>query len=177
MEKMTITEALAKIKTINARLEKKRAFVESYVWRQEPLKDPIKDEGGSPVAIQKERQAITDLNELTIAIRRAIQDANSKETITIGKVTRSIADWLIWRRDVLKSTKNLLNSLRVRIEQARQMAMKTGGSVVEKEGTPKDIVVNINEKELMNDLEYLEEVEGTLDGLLSLKNATVTIEV
>jgi hypothetical protein len=40
-----------------------------------------------------------------------------------------------------------------------------------------DIVVNVDEQKLAEDSERMEEVLGTLDGLLSLKNATVTIEV
>ena len=40
-----------------------------------------------------------------------------------------------------------------------------------------DIVVNINEKELAEQAEALEEVLGSLDGQLSLKNATIYIDV
>jgi hypothetical protein len=41
---------------------------------------------------------------------------------------------------------------------------------------PTDIVVNVNEQWLKVTIEELSEIEGTLDGLLSLKNATVVVE-
>lgn len=40
-----------------------------------------------------------------------------------------------------------------------------------------DIRVNVSENDLAKDLEQMETILGTLDGQLSLKNATVVIEV
>ena len=56
--------------------------------------------GGSVSAIKRELQAIHDLEERMVRIRRAIQHANQVTNVTIGKQARSIADWLVWRRDV-----------------------------------------------------------------------------
>jgi hypothetical protein len=42
---------------------------------------------------------------------------------------------------------------------------------------PGDIVVNVSELELANDIENMENVLGYLDGQLSLRNATVLIDV
>jgi len=41
----------------------------------------------------------------------------------------------------------------------------------------KDIIVNVSEKGLADEAEALETTLATLDGQLSLKNATVTVEV
>lgn len=41
---------------------------------------------------------------------------------------------------------------------------------------PTDIVVNVDEQQLAKDIERLEETLGTLDGVLSLKNATVMLD-
>ena len=174
----TITEALAECKTIEKRLEKKQQFVMMYLFREERVKDPLIKEGGAEKVIAQEMQAITDLSERKISIRRKIQQANASELITVKGETRSIADWLVWRRDVASSLQRFLFDLRQKIESARTVARNKGASLVSGEGSrPDDIVVNINEQMISQRLEHLEEVLGTLDGLLSLKNATITIDV
>jgi hypothetical protein len=179
MAQITITEALAEIKTIDKRIEKKREFILSYLLRQEMFKDPLEKEGGSVSAIRRELQAIHDLEERRIAIRRAINAANERATITIGEQTRTIADWLVWRREVAPRQSQFLSSLRSKIDQARQEATRKGAGLATSAETarPNDVVVNLNEQELARQIEALEEVLGNLDGQLSLKNATLTIEL
>jgi hypothetical protein len=63
MTEITITEALADVKTIDKRIEKKKYFVQSYLVRQERLKDPLEKDGGATKVIHQERQAIQDLQE------------------------------------------------------------------------------------------------------------------
>jgi len=175
---ITITEALAELKTISKRVEKKEQFVSRYLLRQEALKDPLEKDGGSFNAIQEEQQAIHDLQERKITIRRAIQEANMEEYIVLGKTKRTIADWLVWRRDVAPYTKNFFDVLSSQIERTRTEATRKGLTVVSGEASkPTDIVVNLNEKILSEKIEALEEVLGTLDGQLSLKNATILIDV
>jgi hypothetical protein len=179
MAQITITEALAELKTIDKRIEKKREFVLSYLLRQEMFKDPLEKDGGSAAAIRRELQSIHDLEERKIAIRRAINAANEAASITTGGQTRTIADWLVWRREVAPKLSQFLASLRSRIEQARQEAARKGASLTTSAETarPNDVVVNINEQELARQIETLEEALGHLDGQLSLKNATLMIEV
>lgn len=43
---MLITEALAELKTLNKRVEKKKEYVKAYLYRQEGLKDPLEKDGG-----------------------------------------------------------------------------------------------------------------------------------
>jgi len=61
----------------------------------------------------------------------------------------------------------------------RDDANKKGVAVTDKDpgGYSADYVVNINEKELSEKIENIETVMGTLDGKLSLANATILIEV
>jgi hypothetical protein len=179
MPPITITEALAELKTVEKRIAKKREFVLSYLLRQEMLKDPLEKDGGSVSALRRELQAIHDLEEWRVAIRRAIRRANDEATITIGKQTRSIADWLAWRREVAPGLTRFLAQMRQRIEHARQEATRRGGGMAQL-GEPvrsNDVIVNLNEQELARDIEALEEVLGALDGQLSLKNATLTVDV
>ena len=179
MVQTTITEALAELKTIDKRIEKKREFILSYLLRQEIFKDPLEKEGGSVSAIRRELQSIHDLEERRIGIRRAIQLANQTTMVTVGKQTRSIADWLVWRREVAPRQTQFLASIRMKIEQSRQEAVRRGAGLASNTETarPSDVIVNINEQDRAREIEAMEEALGQLDGLLSLKNATIIIEV
>lgn len=175
---ITITEALAEIKTLQKRIEKKREFVGQYLARQDGIKDPLEKDGGSFQAIARERQAIGDLETRIVLLRRGIQTANEATPVTINGVTRSVADWLVWRRDVAPGHQQFLGRLRQQLNVVRDQARKQGvgllaaGTLAEK---PTDIVVNINEQDLAAEIERLEDTLGQLDGQLSLKNATVPI--
>jgi hypothetical protein len=179
MAQITITEALAELKTIDKRIAKKREFVLTYLLRQEMFKDPLEKDGGSVSAIKRETQSIHDLEERKIVIRRAIQQANERNTVTVNKQARSIADWLVWRREVAPVYQQFLANLRSKIEQARVEAARRGAGVSgsAEAAKPTDVIVNVNEQELAREIEALEDILGTLDGQLSLKNATLLIEV
>jgi len=179
MSKLTITEALAEIKTIDKRLEKKRQFVTGYLARQDIVKDPLEKDGGSVTALQRERQAISDLEERKIAIRAAISSVNAASGLTVGKTTRTISDWLVWKREIAPKRQSFLAELRRGIDEIRSQVLRKGGSIVESGGgtNQADVVVNINELELSEDIEALEEVLGNLDGQLSLKNAITLVDL
>lgn len=175
----TITEALAELKMIDKRIQKKREFVLSYLMRQEVLKDPHEKDGGSVSAIKRELQAVRDLEERAIRIRRAINEANLATKVSVSETTRTIADWIIWRREIAPKLSEFLNGMNGRIAATRQEAMKKGMAVVaaSPESKPTDVVVNVNEQDLARWREDLDATLETLDGLLSLKNATTTIAV
>ena len=175
---ISLVEALAETKTVEKRIGKKREFVLAYLLRQEKFKDPLEKEGGSVSAIQRELQAIHDLEERKIAIRREIQKVNATNSITVGGETRSIADWLAWRREVAPGIQKFQQDVRQRIEAHRQQAMRAGAAVTSGgEAKPDDIIVNMSESTLAAQIERLEETLGTLDGLLSLKNATLILDL
>lgn len=178
---ITITEALAEIKTVNKRIETKRKNVASYLARQEGVRDPLEKDGGSPKVIEQERQSIRDLEQRLIDLRRNIQRANDITFVTIGREERSISEWLTWRRDVAPGQKNFLAQLQAGLSKIRNQAQSQGSALISANASvgdakPTDIVVNINEGEIAREIEQLEETLGTLDGQLSLKNATVPIE-
>lgn len=180
MTALTITEGLAEIKTIQKRLAKKQEFIKAFLFRQDQMKDPLDKDGGSFQAIKRERQSIADLHTRLISIRTAILKANMETTITVGKQARTIEEWLIWRRDVAPALKQLLGDMHGSLKQMRQQVMQKGLQVVTGGAAatnPTDVVVNVNEQELSEEIEDAETVLGTLDGQLSLKNATVLIEV
>jgi hypothetical protein len=177
----TVTEALAELKVIDKRIATKRTFITSHLSRPEQLKDPLAKDGGSAVVLERELQSIRDLCEQRVAIRRAIQAANARTEISVGGKTRTIADWLEWRRRIADGERDFLRQLVQTVERARQEATRKGGALVSANASmgdskPSDIVVNMSEVALSNEYESLQAVLETLDGQLSLKNATVTIE-
>lgn len=177
---LTITEALAELKTLGKRIEKKREYVASYLARQEGLKDPLEKEGGSAEVIKRERQAIGDLSTRHVLIRTAIQKVNHATTITVADETKTIAEWLTWRKEVAPGAQAFVNKLRQMLVQARTQAQQKGWGVVTNataSTNPTDVVIHIDEAGLAAEAEHLETVLGTLDGQLSLKNATVFVEV
>lgn len=179
MPSMTITEALAEIKTINKRLEVKRGFVGQYLARQEGLKDPLAKEGGSVEAIRETRQSITDLEHRIIYIRLAISAANASTLLAIGPMEHSIAQWLVWRREIAQDQITFLSQLQQSVGSLRDQAVKKGWNVVRDESDVQsntDLIVNIDERNLANEIEMITQMLGDLDGQLSLKNATTMVE-
>lgn len=176
---ITITEALAEIKTINKRLASKRQFVLTFLFRQDGLRDPLEKDGGSVEVIKREQQSIADLERRVVTLRRGIQMANDATPLAINGVTLTIAEWLNWRRDVAPDSRSFLSSLRQKIDAMRVQAHRQGASMLSpgaQAERPSDIMVNISENDLAKDIERFETTLGELDGLLSLKNATVQIQ-
>ncbi len=177
---LTITEALAEIKTIGKRVQKKREFIGQYSFRQEIVRDPLDNQGGSKAVIAAEFQSVRDLEERLVTLRRAIAKANAEVMVTVGGTTRSIQDWLTWRREVAGNRKGAVLGMLQAVQNFRAQRAKDGFNVrTEASATPtdKDIIVNVDERALAVEAEELETVLGTLDGLLSLKNATTTMDV
>lgn len=175
---MTITEALAEIKTISKRIQSKREYVRTYMVRLESLKDPFEKDGGSAKMIEQEMQAIKDLEQRVVDLRREINFVNDTTQIEIEGVKRTISGWIIWRREVSPGRERFINDVRLKLENARnqlrgQPIYLTKGQ----EEKPQDMVVNVDEAALAKEAEQLKNILGQLDGQLSLKNATVMINI
>ena len=177
--KITITEALQEVKTIDARIQKKKEFIFNFLFRQNNQRDPHEKDGGSASLIAKERQSINDLLERKIAIRNAINVANAENSITIKDQSRTISEWLVWKRDVAPTLKAVLNETAARLQSMRQDVSRKGLTITQNAPAEVtlDVIVNVNESELAKQIENLEETLSTLDGQFSLKNATIKIEV
>jgi len=174
--KMTITEALAEIKTIDKRLQKKVEFVGQYVALPSMLKDPLAKQGGAAAVVAETLQSVSDLQRRKTGIRLAVQEANVATELSIGSRRCSVAEWIIWRREVSGQEMSLLRGIQQQINRARQQMLERKGSV-QPPVTPEDIAVAVDEKKPADDIEHLEDVLGQLDGKLSLKNATVLVDV
>jgi hypothetical protein len=183
---MTITEALAEIKTIGKRLEKKRTGVLQNIGRDARLKDPL--DGGTVEFVKRERQAITDLEARIVTIRTAIASSNLSTFATVGAETRTVFEWLTFRREVAEGRRLFLAQMNNYIRQVREKVQKDGGRVITAnvastaivEGSGKqaiEVIIHLDEKELLEREENLLKILGDLDGKLSLLNATTVIDV
>jgi hypothetical protein len=176
---LTITEALAELKTIGKRVDSKSAAMLQYVYRQEGVRDPLEKTGGSEAYLRSESQSIRDLLARMVLLRAAISAANAATSITILSRTMTIANWLIWRREVAPIERAVLNKLSAQVASARQLAQRSG-VIAAKPGEASqaaDFVINLDEAALHTQSEELTEILGTLDGQLSLKNATVLVNL
>jgi len=189
MAKLTITEALQEVKTIASRVDKKQNSIGNYIARDSRIRDPLEKTGGSTDFIKKERQAIADLRTRLISIRSAIQSTNLSSDFAICGITKKVADWLTWRREVSAGEKQFVDSMLAGIRRVRNEVQQKGGrvtatsmgsSAMSESYSPTDppnIVVNVDEMELMKEQESIETCLGELDGKLSLFNATTFVEV
>lgn len=179
MTTATIHEALAELKVIEKRRAAKWGELANHLVRDSRLIDPLlkqaPDGGGQPEFVRATLQSIRDLDARFIRIRHAIQMSNEdmRNAISIGARTRTIAEWLIWKREIAPKEKELYSNMRNGIANTRaNMARQAGAQA----GTPPpDLVVNYSEAQLLKDAEDFEMTWGALDGQLSLRNATVTI--
>ena len=125
--------------------------------------------------IRRELQGIADLEQRLIDIRSGIARSNAVTKITIGDTTRTVTDWLTWRREIAEGQRSRMNNMAGALRQLRAKAQQTNGKVGENVDGPTDWVININERQLADQIEALETTLGSLDGQLSLRNATTTI--
>jgi len=173
---VTITEALASLKTITSRISTKEKFILAHLVRPEKLKDPL---GNSAAEVASARQSIADLEKQYLNLRIAIAAANASTMVKAGGQTRSIAEWLIWRRSIAPVINARHTRMLGRIETTRGQASRMGGTLIQpgEAGKPEDIVVSLDESSLAASVEQMDTILGELDGQLSLKNATVTIDL
>src|SRR5688500_13494204 len=112
MSKLTITEALAEIQTIEKRLAKKREWVSNNLFRPEQLRDPMSDkDGGIKAYLKAEIQSIQDLEDRKVRLRCAINRSNDSTLVVLAGRTWSVAEWLAWRREVASMRGQWLNSV------------------------------------------------------------------
>lgn len=175
---MTITEALAEMKTLAKRIEKKRESIAPYLLRQSIVLDPLAEQGGSKEFIRRERQALDDMERRMVAIRTGIQRVNHQTPITIEGETRTVAEWLTWRKEIAPGRQQFVTRMRGTITKVRDDFAKKGGAVSEDaKAGENNVIVNVDELALIKEIEQMENVLGQLDGQLSLKNATVLVEI
>lgn len=175
---MLITEGLAELKVIDKRIEKSRQFVVNNIARHSMVKDPLAKDGGSIEVLKRELQSIADLEQRKMLIRTAIQRTNLSTTATIKGQTRSIAEWLTFRREVAAGRSSFYGVVTASIGNIRKQARDKGGALAKDESSAgeSDILLNLDELAWHEASQSHEEIVGTLDGVLSVINATTNID-
>lgn len=174
---VTITEALAEIKLLVKKVEDKQNNICNYVAMPSDRRDPLDKQGGSEAYVAQEMQSVDDILERIVQIRLAINERNSATVLEVNGVKKTVAEWLIWDRDYFPSAIEGLRKVFMRINSERAKLTRSGLQATGQIKGADDIIVNLSEKDLMAKIENLNDTSGKLDGMLSLNNATVTVEV
>lgn len=179
MAKITITEALSELNLIKKKIEKKKPDVLNNLVRFDHMADPFANVGGSKEYIGSQLQAIDDLRKRFVKIRSAIAQANTVNTIKIGRHEMTINEWLNWKREQSKDEKefheSIAKTLKVHIDNAAQRP----SVFKDDQGNTKlaNMIPNVEYSERLKAVEEISDMIENLDGQLSLKNATITIEI
>lgn len=179
MNKITITEALSEINLIKKKIEHKKKTVLGLVVKPQHIKDPYVNEGGTTGYLNREFQAISDLEKRLVSLRGAISIANCESQITVGEIKMSIHDWLTWKREVSKEQTSFVNAVVSTVKQHMDQAQKSPQVWEDAEGKKNLVVFEsmIDYPAFIKKQEMLAEIFENLDGQLSLKNATVTVSI
>jgi hypothetical protein len=177
--KLTITEALSEINLINKKIDDKSSAITPALILAAHAKDPYTDHGAY---VASELQAINDLQKRLVRIRSAVQRANLDNTITIGEETKSIAEWLSWKKEVAEKAIGLFNRIRSEVTKHLTQNQSRPSVIQVQEGA--NVVSKIVEFKYAVDLqdmakrsEVLSSMFENLDGQLSLKNATIAVTI
>jgi hypothetical protein len=178
MAQFTITEALAEIRTLEKRVGKKRQFILDNLVRQEQLRDPLLKGGGQEQVILQEMQSMGDLLDRQERLRLRINESNLTTMIDISGAVKSVAGWIIWKREIAPGCDEFMDSVSDRLRRLRDSGRREGIQLVKdaEQARPVDYIVNFDEQKLAQNSEKLEDILGKLDGAMSLKNATTFIE-
>lgn len=177
---LRISEAMAEIKLAVKKISTSLDFVMRNLKREDYRKDPFEKEGSTQEAeVQAAIQSMRDNQLRIVSLKSAINQSNMTTTLTVEGVTQTVAEWLIWRRDVLPISKKILLAL------ANGLADVTHSTPSPRRAytTPTPIepipnwVVNVSDRTVLNELQKLETIEERLDGALSVLNATTEIVV
>lgn len=175
---MTITEALAETKTIKARLAKKQEFIVANSLRHGLVVDALAKEGGAEKRLREESQAFDDLLRRLVKIRTEIQSANIRNSLTVEGETKTVAEWLNWRKECAPLERAFLDQIQRTIRDTKTkmiaQAPRDGDGKIDERVVP---IVHVSEDALAKRAELVEKILGDLDGRLSLFNATTPIEV
>lgn len=179
MAKMTITEALSEVNLIKKKVVAARDVVKTNLARPKHVKDPFEKDGGTAAVIDRQVQSIYDLTARLERIRGAVSSANLANTITVGEQTKTIFDWLTWKREVAEDQKSFVGFVYTQTKNLLDNAARNPQAWKDEEGKTHlvELQSNVDLGAWLRKQEIVVEMVERLDGLLSLKNATITVEV
>lgn len=175
---ITITEALSEVNLLKKKIQESDQAAKGCLVRVAHVQDPYEKHGGSVEQYAKSTQSSNDLRRRLVDIRSKISKANIENQITINDQTMSIFDWLTWKREIypelLKASQDQIGTLR------ESLAKEANRPEVWKDENGNTQLVkyvrNADLKLLEDKQNRLVDTYGKLDGQLSLRNATITIQ-
>lgn len=177
---LTITEALAEIKLIDKKVSSGGEFIKTYAVRSAAFADPLQKNGGSPNVLASQIQSVNDLLKRKLFLRESINRKNAETHVVIEGEDKTISEWLVWRREVAPLEQSTLRSIVQKVEAERAATTRQAAQVVSDEKAAvnqRDLIVHVPEKVFHDRLAKIDDILGRLDGILSMKNATVQLEV
>ena len=178
---MKITEAMSEIKLFVKKISSQRDFILRNLSREEWRKDPFeKDQTTQEAQVKAALQSVSDLEKNIVAYRYAITKANMKERISLEGMDMTVAEWLIWRREVLPLRKQLLHNLANQMASIGKDQQNTQRSYSGKDTDKSQLsnyIINVSDKWLKEETDKLEAIEQRLDGQLSMINANVEVDI
>ena len=183
MADLTITEGLAEIKLTHKKLVSVTANVQQYVVYPASQLDPLAKSGGSSKYIQEQLDSLAGLTDYLVKLREAIAASNMVTHFTIKGVTKTVQQWLEWKREAGPKKLDALHAILSKIqesrdEMSRRQAMSGLRSVSQTAAAlPEGLTVNLDESALLKDIQELEELLAVIDGQLNQINSMTRINL
>lgn len=176
---ITITEALSELNLLSKKIEKKQQTVLSNLVRYDHVKDPFESAGGTQQVMTSECRAISDLQKRYVTIRSKIAEANTKNRIVIGQKDMTINEWLNWKREISEKEKTFVNKVHSSIKGLLDQSATKPNVIKDDQGQMKivNVIPNLDYGTFIKASEDIQDVIEKLDGQLSLKNATILIDI
>lgn len=174
---ITITEALSEVNLLKKKIEDADVGIRSMLVRAAHVPDLYAHHGGAEEVVRKTQQSSSDLRKRLIEIRSKISEANIKNQLTINGETRSIFDWLSWKREIYPGLERSLKEQIQTIKASVQKESERPEVWKDHEGKVQIVtyIRNADLKTLEDEYLRLVDTYGKLDGQLSLKNATLIL--
>lgn len=168
---MLITHALGQLKLLEKRMEETQRQITENLFRNATNVDPMEANGGQAKFVEMRMQALVDMQLRYAEMRIAIANANARTEVTVEdahgrQFTRTVQEWLVWRREVLPRQQSFVKNAIAAIERTGKTPVRGEQSVY---------VYNVNVPGLYAMVDDLQVMEDNLDTELSVVNATVEI--
>ena len=157
---MKIIEALKEIKLIEKKIEENGKLVFKYSSQPDNIKLPFETEEQQKKEIRNLDQSTKDLIENMIILNKRISITNLKVQVEINGETRSIQEWILYRRKIYTLYMNFYEN------------MKVGRFTVEK-----DVKINtfFDERSKVDSIRRIEDTYHHIDRRLEVINATTDL--
>lgn len=163
MPALSITRALAEIALQKEQIVREINFVKEHVSLPANRIDPLANDGGSQKVLQSKMQSIRDKADYVGRLRRAIAHSNAETTVEVDYITKTVEEWLIWKRDIYPLLLQATSSVSTTLTRSQ---------------LSKEEVINfLSPDEAFENLRELQNIYNRLDAALSESNAVTKVNV